>query len=827
MNISYAWLREFIDLNKNPQALDHILTGTGLEVDSIQPVDQIRGGLAGVVVGTVLTCQPHPDADKLRLTTVRVGTDSPLQIVCGAPNVAAGQRVAVATVGTTLYPLGTAGTLAEPLTIKKAKIRGAVSEGMLCALPELGLSANPTDEPGIAVLTTDLPDGTPAAVYFNLQTDYRIEIGLTPNRADAASHLGVARDLRAALGRPINWPVIENYRVDSTEFTFQVRVDDPVACPRYTSLTMSGLTVAESPGWLKQRLVSIGLTPINNIVDVTNYVCHGLGQPLHAFDADAISTGMVVVKTLPAGTRFTTLDGVERTLSASDLMICNGEEEGMCIGGVFGGKTSGVSPKTTRIFLECAYFSPASIRKTAQHHGLKTDASFRYERGTDPNMPPFALRYAAGLIRAVAGGHVSSAPADHYPNPIAECRIPVSYSRIDRLIGIQINRERITQILTALDIQCLDQTERGFLAVVPPYRVDVTREADIVEEILRIYGLDNVPLSPSLAANTLSEFPATDLNQLQSRVGQALAATGFVETMSLSMTRPTYHEAIRESLPLADVTLLNPLSEELSVMRQTLLFSMLEAVAYNVNRRQRDLKLAEFGQVYGRNVPGPDAAAAPRPYREQPRLALALTGQKTAESWQRKNEPVAFHDLVAAVQTVLNTLRIQPTGQQVLGGSAGASVLFQHGMAYTLGKKVVVSFGLVWPKLAKLADVKQPVYYADFDWALLTTRYNSQTSYAEVSRFPDVRRDLSLVVEQAVSFEAVERVARHTERKLLTAINVFDMYEGPNLGTGKKAYAVSFTLQDTTQTLTDAVIDKTMQRLMNAFEQELGAIIRK
>ena len=824
MNISYAWLREFIDLDKTPQELDAILTGTGLEVDSIQPIDQVRGGLAGVVLGTVLSCQPHPDADKLRLTTVSIGAGNPLNIVCGAPNVAAGQRVLVATVGATLYPLAPAGTSAEPLTIKKAKIRGAVSEGMLCALTELGLPD--ISMPGIAVLTTDLADGTPAAAYFTLQTDHRIEIGLTPNRADAASHLGVARDLRAALDIPVKWPSVSSFRVDSAALTLQVRVDDPVACPRYTGLTMSGLTVGESPQWLRQRLTSIGLTPINNIVDVTNYVCHGLGQPLHAFDADAISTGTVVVKTLPAGTVFTTLDGVARTLAATDLMICNGEAEGMCIGGVFGGKTSGVSAKTTRIFLECAYFSPASIRQTAQHHGLKTDASFRYERGTDPNLPPFALQHAANLIRAVAGGEVTSAITDLYPHPIADFRVPVTYRNLDRLIGIQIDRTRINRILASLDIQVLEQTEQGFLAVVPPYRVDVTREADIVEEILRIYGLDNIPLSASLAAATLSEFPATDPNELQSRVGQALAATGFVETMSLSLTRPAYHQAIRAGLPLADITLLNPLSEDLSVLRQTMLFSLLEAVAYNLNRRQRDLKLAEFGHVYGHHVPGTDASQHAQPYRQQPRLALALVGQKNAENWQLKNQPLTFHDLAAAVQTVLSTLRIRPTGQHVLGSNPTDSTLFQHGMAYRLGKKTIVSFGLVWPKLAKLADVKLPVYYADFDWDALITHHHNKLRYQEVSRFPDVRRDLSLVLNASVAFTDIERVARQTEQKLLTTMNVFDVYEGEKLGTDKKAYSVSFMLQDNTQTLTDAVIDRTMQRLIGAFEQELGAIIR-
>ncbi|RYF73887.1 MAG: phenylalanine--tRNA ligase subunit beta, partial [Cytophagaceae bacterium] len=718
--------------------------------------------------------------------------------------------------------------------------------GMICAEDEIGLGESHT---GIMVLTTDVPNGTPAATFFDLEADSRIEIGLTPNRADAASHLGVARDLRAVLDIPVKWPSVDAFAVASTDFTLQVRVEDVDACPRYTGLTMSGLTVGESPKWLKQRLLSIGLTPINNIVDITNFVCHGLGQPMHAFDADAITTGEVVVKTLPAGestlgTLFTTLDGVERKLSATDLMICNGESEGMCIGGVFGGKTSGVSEKTTRIFLECAYFSPASIRKTAQHHGLKTDASFRYERGTDPNMPPFALKYAALLIQEVAGGSVTSDIVDLYPQPIADFRIPITYRNIDRLIGIQIDRERIIQILNALDIETDELTESGFVAVVPPYRVDVTREADVVEEILRIYGLDNVPLSPSLSANTLSEFPTTDVNQLQGRIGQVLAANGFVEAMSLSMTRPAYHEAIRASLPLADVRLLNPLSDELSVMRQTMLFSVLEALVYNINRRQRDLKLFEFGKVYGSSQAEGESGTLTKKYHESPRLALAMVGDKAAESWEQKGQSVAFHDLKAAVHTVLASLRIQPTEQTDIvydslvttlsqpqvhptGQHIPPSALFQYGLTYTLNKKPIVTFGLVQPKLAKLADAKQPVYYADFDWALLTKRYSGKTSYVEVPRFPEVRRDLSLVLDKSVSFEQIQKLAAQTERKLLRSINVFDVYEGDNLGSGKKAYAVSFTLQDATQTLTDAVIDKTMQRLMSQFEKELGAVIRK
>ncbi len=819
MEISYKWLRSFIDLPETPEQTGRWLTGTGLEVEHIETIDAVPGGLNGLVIGEVLTCQKHPDADKLNITTVDIGADQPVQIVCGAANVAAGQKVVVATVGATLYP-----TAGEPFQIKKAKIRGVASEGMICAEDEIGLG---TSHDGIMVLTTTgpafrMPNGTPAARYFNLEADYQISIGLTPNRADAASHLGTARDLSALLGRPLTWPSVDAFAVQDTSLTLDVTVEDPEACPRYTGLTISNLTVGESPDWLKARLRSIGLNPINNVVDVTNFVCHDLGQPLHAFDADQIQArgdgpGQVIVKTLPAGTPFVTLDGVERKLSATDLMICDAEKP-MCIGGVFGGVTSGVSAKTTRIFLESAYFSPASIRKTAQYHRLKTDASFRFERGTDPNMPVFALKRAALLLQEVAGGRITSDIVDIYPTPIADFRVPVTYRNIDRLIGIQIDHAEIHRILTALDIRVDEPTETGFVAIVPPYRVDVTREADVIEEILRIFGLDNVPLSPRLGADTLSEFSKTDPDQLRDRVALLLAANGFHETVTVSLTRPAYHDAIRDSLPGNDVRLLNPLSEDLSVMRQSMLFSALESLAWNINRRQRDLKLFDFGKVYFR-VAGEDGA---NKYIETPRLTLAMSGNRTAESWQQPARPVSFHDLAGAVQQLLTTLRIDGFSSRPT-----ESAVLDYGLDYLIGKKTLGSLGLVKPALARLADVKAPVFYADFDWNALLMAHNPTIRYREVPRFPEVRRDLSVVLDTAVSFDQLERVARQTERKLLRAINVFDVYAGEKLEAGKKSYSVSFTLQDAEQTLTDTVIDKTMQRLIAAFERELNALIRK
>ncbi|MFC5411201.1 phenylalanine--tRNA ligase subunit beta [Larkinella bovis] len=810
MKISYQWLNQLISLNEGPENVGKILTSTGLEVESIEKIESIPGGLEGVVIGEVLTCEKHPEADKLSLTTVDAGQGAPLNIVCGAPNVRAGQKVVVALVGATLHP-----TSGEPFTIKKAKIRGAASEGMMCAEDEIGLG---TSHAGIMVLDTDLPNGTPAVRYFGLEADYQIEIGLTPNRADAASHLGVARDLKAVWQRPVQWPSVDGFHIDNQNLPIEVIVETPEGAPRYTGLTIDGLTVSESPDWLKHRLRAIGLSPINNIVDVTNYVCHELGQPLHAFDADRITGGKVIVKTVADGTPFVTLDGVERKLSASDLMICNATEP-MCIAGVFGGQQSGVKAQTTRIFLESAYFDPAWIRRTSQRHGLKTDASFRFERGTDPNLPVFALKRAALLIQEVAGGTISSAITDHYPSPIADRDIAIRYRNVDRLIGITIERAEITRILESLDIQVRDQTAEGFTATVPPYRVDVEREADVIEEILRIYGLDNVPLSDHLSADFLSEFPETDPDQLQERTSQLLAANGFYETMTNSLTRPAYHAAIRATLPHADVQLLNPLSEELSVMRQTLLFSGLETLVYNLNRRQKDVKIFEFGKTYSRED---------ERFYERPRLGIWMVGRLQAESWQNGGQrtdsaALNYHDLAGVIQKILASFRIKTTDSQ-----PADPAIFQYGLTLSVNKKPLVTLGLVKANLTKLVELKQtPVFYADFDWQYLLKLYNGKAVFEEVSRFPEVRRDLSLVLDTSVTYAQISKLAYTTERKLLRDLNVFDVYEGENLGTGKKSYSVSFILQDASQTLNDTVIDKTMNRLMSAFERELGAEIRK
>ncbi|GGM85953.1 phenylalanine--tRNA ligase beta subunit [Dyadobacter beijingensis] len=809
MKISYKWLKDLIELNETPEEIDRLLTGTGLEVEGIEEIESIKGGLQGVVIGEVLTREKHPEADRLSLTTVDVGGETPLSIVCGAPNVAAGQKVIVATVGATLYPTGSD----QPLVLKKSKIRGAVSEGMICAEDELGVG---TSHDGILVLDTDLPNGTPAAEYFGISSDYLIEIGLTPNRADAASHYGVARDLKAVLKRPVTLPSVDAFKVDNQNLPIPVEVRNAEACPRYTGLTISGITVAESPEWLKQRLQTIGIRAINNIVDITNYICHELGQPMHAFDADKVLGKKVIVTTVADNTPFVTLDGVERKISANDLMICSegvdGNPEPMCIAGVFGGLTSGVTDTTTSIFLESAYFSPVWVRRTAQRFALKTDSSFRFERGTDPNMPLFALKRAALLIQEIAGGSISSDIIDVYPEPVQDFTVNMKNRNIDRLIGKSLSKDLIKEILESLDIRVTDETETGFTAIVPPYRVDVQREADVIEEILRIYGFGQVELSDALSSDYLSDFPVNDPEKLKLRVAELLVGNGFNEMINNSLTKPEYQAALGDALVGNPVKILNYLSEDLSVMRQTLLFSGLEVIAYNSNRRQKDLKVFEFGKTY-HEIDGK--------YSEKERLSVFVTGNITQESWFEKSRETVFHDLAAFVNQVLTSMKIKDVQKQ-----EADNAIFKSGLTLLANKKPVVSFGLLQAAVAKKLDIKAPVYYADFDWDYLLRQYSGAVQYAEVSKFPEVRRDLSVVVNKKVTFEELRQAAYKTERNLLRAVNVFDVYEGANLE-GKKSYSISFILQDEQQTLTDKVIDKSMQRLIATYEKEFEAVIRK
>lgn len=803
MKISLNWLRSYIELSESPEEIADLLTKSGLEVEGVSRFEPIKGGLEGLVIGEVVSCAKHPDADRLKVTTVNIGLDVPVPIVCGAPNVATGQKVVVATVGATLYP-----SEGEPFKIKKSKIRGEVSEGMICAEDEIGLGGS---HEGIMVLNTDLPAGTPAAAYFNIKTDTVLEIGLTPNRADAASHVGVARDLKALLKREVKLPDVSSFAVDNESRAIKISVENPAAAPRYSGITISGVAVGESPDWLKANLQAIGLSPINNVVDVTNFVLHELGQPLHAFDA-AIVGDQVVVRTMEENTTFTTLDGKERKLSSEDLMICNAGE-GMCIAGVFGGAKSGVTEKTTDIFLESAYFSPDYIRKTSQKHGLKTDASFRYERGTDPNITVYALKRAAMLIQEVAGGEISSSIVDIYPQEVEEFVIAVKYRHVERLIGKKLPVEEIHEILQWLDIKVGNKTEEGFTAYVPPYRVDVTREADIIEEILRIHGYDNIALSDTLGADYLAEFPKKSKDTIREVISYLLASTGFHEIITNSLTKESYAASVPFLSKEESVEVLNKLSEDLGVLRQKLVFNGLEVIAHNVNRKQKDLKLFEFGKGYTK-VSGE--------YVEKNYLALYMTGNIEEETWIRPARAVDFQDLSSVVHKMLKKFKLP---------NSKTSAIHEEGYQYALqlysGENVIGTWGQLSTDIIGLTELKQPVFYAEFDWDLLVDYAKGTLLYQEVSKFPEVERDLSLVIDKGVTFKEIETLALQTERNLLKKINVFDVYEGDKIGQDKKAYALTFTLQDNNKTLTDKIIDKTMEKLMQVYQDKIGAIIRK
>jgi len=805
MKIAYNWLKQYIDISESAEEIGKVLTATGLEVESVEPHETVKGGLKGLVIGEVLTCVKHPNADKLSLTTVDAGGERPLPIVCGAANVAPGLKVVVALPGTTVYP-----TKGDPFTIKLAKIRGEQSEGMICAEDEIGLGES---HAGIIVLNTKVANGTPAASFYNIESDYILEIGLTPNRADAASHVGTARDIKAALNRKLNLPSVDSFKVDDQSLVIPVVVENTEACPRYSAITLSGITVKESPDWLKNRLLSIGLTPINNIVDITNFICHELGQPLHAFDADEIAGGKVVVKTLAAGTKFITLDNKERTLTSNDLMICNGKEEGMCIAGVFGGIKSGISSATKNIFLESAYFSADYVRRTGMHHQLKTDASFRYERGTDPNITVYALKRAALLIKELAGGKTSSEIIDVYPTKIENRTFTVKDKNINRLIGKILPREMVFGILENLDIQVSDKKEDTFTVTVPPYRVDVTQEADIVEEILRIYGLNNIALSDTAGSDYISNFPEKDINKFRRTLGEMLVANGFYEILTNSLTNAAYQQKHQLKFEGEPVEILNKLSEEQGILRQTMLFTGLEVCNHNINRRQKDLKLYEFGKIYWKSE---------GKYFEQERLALYVTGNNETENWQNKTHAVTYHDLAQHVTQLLEKSSIKDFKQEKLNDP-----LFDYGMKIFKGKKEIGKIGKVKTALLKDFGIKQEIFYADLDTVLLFNPANPKFDVQEVSKFPEVRRDLSLVLDKQVTFAEIRELVLATEKRLIKDIIAFDVYEGDKIPQGKKAYALGFTLLDETKTLTDEEIEKTMSKLMGAFEQKMQAIIRK
>lgn len=813
MKISYNWLKQYIDIPESAEEIGKTLTSTGLEVESVEPHETVKGGLKGLVIGEVLTCTKHPNADKLSLTTVDVGTGTPLPIVCGAPNVATGQKVVVATPGATVHP-----TKGEPFTIKSAKIRGEQSEGMICAEDEIGLGES---HAGIIVLNTTVANGTPASTFYKIESDYVLEIGLTPNRADAASHVGVARDVRAAKKRTLKFPSVENFKVENTSLTIPVKVENTEACPRYSAVTISGVTVAESPDWLKGRLQSIGLSPINNVVDITNFVLHELGQPLHAFDADEITGKQVVVKNLPAGTKFKTLDGKERSLAANDLMICN-SEEGMCIAGVFGGIKSGVSAKTKNIFLESACFSPNFIRKTGIHHQLKTDASFRFERGTDPNNTVYALKRAALLIKEIAGGVISSEVVDVYPTKIENKIIEVKDKNVNRLIGKVIPREEIFSILENLDIKVTDKKQESFTVSVPPYRVDVIQEADVVEEILRIYGFNNIELSDIAGTDYLADFPAKDINIFRKTLGEMLAGNGFHEILTNSLTNAAYQQKHNLSFAGAPVEILNKLSEEQGILRQTMLFTGLEVCAHNINRKQRDVKVFEFGKIYWKNESADTKAAVDARYREEERLALYISGHAETENWQNKTRTVTYYDMAQQVSQILQKVSINNVKLEKLGDP-----LLDFGMKIMVGKTEIGKLGKVKTTLTKDFGIKQEIFYADLSAALLFKSSSPKFVVTEVPKFPEVRRDLSLVLDKQITFAEIKELVLATEKQLIKEIIAFDVYEGDKLPEGKKAYALGFTLLNESKTLTDEEIDNTMTKLMGVFEQKLNAVIRK
>ncbi|MFD2516308.1 phenylalanine--tRNA ligase subunit beta [Salinimicrobium flavum] len=808
MKISYNWLKQFIKIDRTPEETGELLTDLGLEVEGIHTFQSVKGGLKGVVIGEVLTCEQHENADRLKVTRVDIGNGEPVQIVCGAPNVAAGQKVPVATVGTTLYD-----ETGTPWEIKKSKIRGESSHGMICAEDELGLGKS---HDGIMIMNKELVPGTPVAKLFEIEDDHIFEIGLTPNRADAMSHWGVARDLKAGFQQQgdiqeLITPSVSSFHVDSRNLRIPVKIHNADLVPRYCGITLSDIKIAESPKWLQNRLKAIGITPKNNVVDVTNYVMHELGQPLHAFDAAKIAGNEIHVKTLPAGTKFITLDEVERELHEEDLMICDTEKP-LAIAGVFGGTGSGVSDETTSLFIESAYFNPVTVRKTAKRHGLNTDASFRYERGIDPNITDYAIKRAALLIQELAGGTVTSDIDDYYSKKIEDFPVFLTYDKINSLVGQNLDRETIKSILTSLEIRVNNVTETGMGLTIPPYRVDVKREADVIEEILRVYGYNNIEFGEKINASVANSTRFEDY-KLQNLIADQLTGQGFFETMANSLTTPM-HAALSEQLKEEhSVKMLNPLSQDLSVLRQSLLFSGLEAVSYNLNRKRNDLKFFEFGKTYHQFDSGK---------LENKHLSIFISGNRASESWNNPLKKSDFFYLKGVLTTVLERLGISD-----LKSSPVKSDVFSEGMILSFNKTRLVEFGVIKKKILKNFDIEQEVLFADFRWdEVIAIAKEQSMKFREISKFQPVRRDFALLLDNSVSFEDIYHIAFKTEQNLLKNVNLFDVYEGNNLPEGKKSYAVSFILQDEKKTLTDKQIDKIMNKLQQNFEKQLGAELR-
>jgi len=811
MKISYNWLKDYISISQSPAELGDILTNIGLEVEGMEEIESVRGGLTGCVIGRVKTCEKHPDADKLSLTKVDIGGERDLDIVCGAPNVRVGQMVVVATVGTTLYKGD------ESLTLKKVKIRGQLSEGMICAEDEIGLG---TSHEGILILKEDAVEGTPASEYFGIRRDTVYEIGLTPNRIDGASHYGVARDLAAflKLGGPVTLtkPSAEGFRVDNYDLPIKVKIENEQACKRYAGITLTGIQVGASPDWLQKRLQAIGLNPINNVVDITNFVLYELGQPLHAFDADKITGQTIVVGTMKEGTKFTTLDEVERSLSEDDLMICN-TKAGMCIAGVFGGIKSGVTGKTRNIFLESAYFDPVYVRRTSKRHGLNTDASFRFERGADPEMTLLALKRAAMMIRELAGGKISSDLVDEYPNRIEPFRVKLKFAHVDRLVGKKMDKDIVKGILEALEISIKSESRDGLDLLVPAYRVDVSREADVIEEILRIYGYNNVGY-PATLTSVITYTSKPDKEKVTQLISDYLSGNGFNEIMCNSLSREAYYRD-----DPAAVELFNPLSSDLNRMRTNLLYGGLETIIFNINRKRSNLRLYEFGNCY-QVLAGADPDK-PEGYKEEERLALFATGPRNTGNWIEKEQAGNFYELKSYVEGIMGRVGLASGLLQAQEVDAG---YFSDGLTYSFNGTKIAEMGILDPSLTGQFDIESTVYYADINWSgMLKAIKGFQITMKEIPKYPEVRRDLSMIIDKTVPFSRIREIALKSGKEMVKSVTLFDVYESEKLEKGKKSYAVGIVLQDESKTLTDKEIDKIMDRLQVNLEKQIDARIRQ
>lgn len=817
MKLSYRWLQRYINTLPTPQSLSVLLTDCGLEVEHLEEVESIKGGLRGVVIGEVLTCDKHPNADKLSITTVDIGADEPLPIVCGAPNVAVGKKVLVATVGTVLY------NGEDSFQIKKSKIRGEVSCGMICAEDELGLG---TSHDGIMVLPTDAQVGTAAADYFKIENDFVFEIGLTPNRSDATGHIGAVRDIVAVLNHQaqakvaqLQMPDVESFAIDNQDLDIDIDLQAPESCLRYSGLSISGIEVKPSPEWMQNLLKAVGIRPINNVVDITNFVMMEVGQPIHAFDADKVTGNKVIVKKLPKDTPFITLDEQERKLSEHDLMICNAESP-MCIAGVFGGLASGVTEKTTKLFIESACFEARSVRMTAKFHTLKTDASFRYERGTDPNVSLYALKRTAMLIKELAGGQISSPIHDIYPHPVQPAEVELQYAHVDRLIGKAIPHQQIKSILEDLDIKVIEEHSKGIKLSVHTSKVEVTREADVIEEILRVYGYNYIEFSNSLHS-TLSFAQKPNPEKYQKTIADYLSANGFYEAMNNSLTKAAYYENTATAPEL--VYMLNPLSSDLNVMRQSLLYGLLENLSYNINRKMTDVQLYEFGKTYF--LRHKEADKVNNRYAEQMHLSLLSTGKRHQESWNNSDDKQDFFQMKTMVHKVLQKVQIIA---DELPQNLCDNPIFAQAISYTYRNKIVAEVGMLSPKLLKTFGIKQEVFYANIHWHhILATAQQLDVQMQAVPKYPAVRRDLALVVDKSVSFQAMKEIAMKAEKRLIKEIGLFDVFEGKPLEEGKKSYSLRFVLQDENKTLNDKQIDKLMSKLISLYENKLGALIRR